>query len=155
MAEPNVVYPRPRRESTSGGGGDQGNNFLLSLVDIKLAASEDRMMRELTEKTTSVQTELSRQILDVESKLSTQTATIITRLDQAKQPPSLWQIISVVATAFVGGLAILAFASDRFDGGLSASSIKDQLAQDQLERDAAQDEKLNAFIEAVQKLSAD
>lgn len=152
MPEPQVAYPRPRRESTGGGGG-QSSDFLLSLVDIKLAASEDRVMRELTERTTAVQTQLSRQILDVEAKLSAQTATIITRLDQSKPAPTLFQISSVVGAAFLGVFAILAFASDRFDGGLAASSIKDQIAAEQVKRDAAQDAKLDQIINAVQGLS--
>lgn len=154
MAEPPVAYPRPKRDSTGAGGG-QGSDFLLSLVDIKVAASEDRVMRHLTEKTTTVQAELSKQILDVEAKLSAQTATIITRLDQSKPAPTLFQISSIVGGAFLGAFAILAFASDRFDGGLSASAIKDQIALEQVKRDAAQDAKLDQIINAVQGLSVD
>jgi hypothetical protein len=152
MAEPRVVYPRPQKD-TSGSGG-QSNDFFLQLVDIKVAASEDRVMRHLTEKTTTVETQLSKQILDVEAKLSAQTATIITRLDQSKPAPTLFQISSIVGAAFLGSFAILAFASDRFDGGLAASAIKDQIALDQVKRDAAQDAKLDQIINAVQGLSA-
>jgi hypothetical protein len=148
------VYPLPRREKTRGGGGESSGDHLLNLVDIKISASEDRLMRNLVEKTTSVETQLSKQILAVETKLSEQTTSILQRVDQIKPGASFNQIVGVVASALLGGVAILAFASDRFDSGLSASGIQDRIMEEQTIRDAQQDAKLDEFIRAVQGLGA-
>lgn len=69
---------------------------------------------------------------------------ILSRLDRL---PSLWQLFAVSAGSIATIFAILAFASDRFDGGLAASAILDAAANAQVERDAIQDAKLDTIIQ--------
>jgi hypothetical protein len=69
------------------------------------------------------------------------------------KPGATWQQFAGLlfgAVTFV--FAILAFSSDRFDGGLSAIAIKDQISSEQDERDAAQDARLDRIIDAIENL---
>jgi hypothetical protein len=52
-------------------------------------------------------------------------AEVLTKLDGV-EVPSIWQIVSALAVAIGIVFGVLAYASDRFDGGLSASSIVQQ-----------------------------
>ena len=42
--------------------------------------------------------------------------------------------------------SVLAYASDRFDSGLSAGAIKDQLTAEQIARDKVQDDRLDKIL---------
>lgn len=67
--------------------------------------------------------------------------------------PATWQQIAAIAVGTVGLVfAVLAFSSDRFDGGLAASALIDKVTQEQTVRDNAQDEKLDQIFQAVQSL---
>jgi len=68
-------------------------------------------------------------------------------------PGPTWQQQALLLVGAIGVVfAILAYASDRFDGGLAASSITEQIAADQRSRDAAQDVKLDVIIDAISKI---
>lgn len=80
----------------------------------------------------------------------TQFVRIESKLDNLKVP-SIWQIAGLIVAAIGFVFAILAYAGDRFDGGLSASSMIHQMKGDQIERDQAQDQRLNRLIAIVEK----
>jgi hypothetical protein len=68
--------------------------------------------------------------------------------------PATWQQNVAIAVGAVGlGLAALALAGDRFDGGLAASSLLDKVTAEQAVRDTAQDAKLEQILQAIQSLS--
>lgn len=81
------------------------------------------------------------------------------QIDHAPVPLSFTQFLAGAAAVLGVGLAlvfaVLAFASDRFDGGLGADAIKDQIAAEQLVRDKAQDAKLDQILESVLVLGTD
>ena len=70
------------------------------------------------------------------------------RLDSMSKLPSLGQNAAVVfggvATILAVLLSVLAFAGDRFDGGLSATALLDSIVEPQNLRDSAQDGKLDS-----------
>lgn len=69
------------------------------------------------------------------------------------KPGASWQQMAGVVFAGITFIfAILAYASDRFDGGISAVAIKDQVSVEQAKRDASQDAKLDKIFDAVSKL---
>jgi len=80
------------------------------------------------------------------------------QIDHAPTPLSFTQFmvgaVSVAGVVLALVFAVLAYASDRFDGGLSADAIKDQIALEQLKRDSVQDAKLDQIIKAVDGLTA-
>ncbi len=74
---------------------------------------------------------------------------------RAIKPGASWQqnaglLFAAVTFIFV----ILAYASDRFDGGLSADAIKDKLADEQLTRDMAQDARLDKILSKLDEMAA-
>lgn len=76
---------------------------------------------------------------------------IETKLDQM---PKLWPL---VLSGFVGlvsaiGLvfAILAYASDRFDGGLAVSGIRDEILATQREIDVGQNARIDRILSALE-----
>lgn len=78
------------------------------------------------------------------------------KIDHAPRPLTVLQFLlgSAGALAVTLGVvfAVLAYASDRFDGGLAATAVVDKITSDQLARDSAQDAKLDQIIEAVGNL---
>ena len=79
-------------------------------------------------------------------------AEVVAKLD-AINVPTIWQIAGVAAVTLATAFAILAYASDRFDGGIAASGLIDRMQEVQAERDAAQDIKLDKILEAVRAQS--
>jgi len=78
------------------------------------------------------------------------------KMDHAPKPLTMSQFLVGAGGALGVTLgvvfAILAYASDRFDGGLSAMAIKDQIATEQADRDAAQDSRLERVLDAIDRL---
>jgi hypothetical protein len=75
------------------------------------------------------------------------------KIDALPSPVSIWQIWGVALSTLGLAIAIAAFASDRFDGGISASAVVDQatsqITANQAKRDAAQDAKLDLILEKL------
>ncbi len=72
--------------------------------------------------------------------------------------PTTWQQLALtmgsVGLVLLGVVfAVLGYASDRFDGGLSASSVKDELAVEQLKRDATQDARLDKILSKLDAMT--
>jgi hypothetical protein len=80
-------------------------------------------------------------------------AEVISRLDSLRDLPRFWPLVVsgiVIMTGAIGIVfTVLSYASDRFDGGIAASGLLDTLQQEQEQRDAAQDAKLDQILEAV------
>ena len=72
------------------------------------------------------------------------------KLDNLKVP-SIGQIAGIIFVAVGFVFAILAYASDRFDGGLSASSMIHGMKEEQHGRDNKQDLRLNRLLAIVEK----
>ena len=66
--------------------------------------------------------------------------------------PSIWQIGGVIVAGIGIAFGILAFASDRFDGGLSARSVMDPIIEAQKKRDTGQDKKLDKILTVVEQI---
>ena len=70
------------------------------------------------------------------------------------QPGASWQqIAGIVFVAFTGAFAILAFASDRFDSGVSSMGAVEEALDAQREINAGQDARLGGVLTALEKLS--
>jgi len=86
-------------------------------------------------------------------------ARVEAKIDALPRAPSLWQIASVVAGGIGIAVAIAAFASDRFDGGLSAIAVVDgvveRISAEQERRDAEQDQRLERLLRAVEARPSD
>ena len=82
---------------------------------------------------------------------------VLSRLDGIKDLPKFWPLVAAIAIAAVTiigiSVTILSYASDRFDGGLGASSLVDAITREQAERDAAQDAKLDKILGKLETLS--
>ncbi len=76
-------------------------------------------------------------------------ATLITKVDAA---PTKWTVVAATATILGGTLAFLAFGGDRFDGGLSASSLVVQQKENSRRLDQV-DQKLGVILEILGKNS--
>lgn len=80
-------------------------------------------------------------------------------IDHIPTPPSIWQIAGVVVAGIGALVAIAAFSSDRFDGGIAANAVVDsaisRLAAEQSERDARQDARLEQILKAVESQKAE
>ena len=95
---------------------------------------------EVAAKLEAVQERLYRKIDRMEAKLD------------AIKVPSIWQIagLLIATVGFVFG--ILAYASDRFDGGLAARGLLAPVIEAQKIRDTDQDQKLDQILEIVEQL---
>lgn len=72
--------------------------------------------------------------------------------------PMTWQQLALtigsVGLVLIGIVfGALSYASDRFDGGISASGLLDEFAQSQAERDVGQDAKLDKILGKLDALS--
>ena len=76
---------------------------------------------------------------------------IESRLETMKFP-NIWQIGGVIGAGIGISFGILAFASDRFDGGLAAWSVMEPIIEAQKRRDEGQDEKLDKILTVVEKI---
>lgn len=136
LGAPNVVELSERRATggsetnyySDGGGGGDG-------VDTETRRYVDANMR-------AVRAENSSAFSRLESKI------------EKISPGATWQQIAFITFAWlVTGIGIvfgiLAFASDRFDGGLSAGSLIDEVMHSQAERDAAQDARIEQLLRSI------
>jgi len=68
-------------------------------------------------------------------------AEVLSRLDGIKDLPKFWPLVAAIAVASITiigiSVTILSYASDRFDGGLGASSLVDAITKDQAARHGA------------------
>lgn len=65
----------------------------------------------------------------------------------------LWAAAGTTIVSILGlGLAFLSYASDRFDGGLTAGALDRPVIQAQERRDAEQDRKLDQILKAVERI---
>lgn len=121
-----MVYKAPQLHFGGGGGGGGVDTETKNYVDAKIETVRAQNDAKFTE--------------------------VIAEI-RAIVPGATWQQNAVILFAAIGFVfAILAFASDRFDGGLSANSLKDQIASEQVTRDAVQDEKLNKIITEIGRI---
>lgn len=66
-------------------------------------------------------------------------------------PGASWQQIAGIAAVSIGTVfAILAYASDRFDGGISAYGMLDSYIEDQRQVDQAQDLRLDRILTTLE-----
>lgn len=117
-----------RVTSTGGGGGAGGGG----VMDSATQAYIDRTMDT------------------VRAQNDARFAEINTKLDKL---PDTWKLVGIVAGGIAAVFGILAFAGDRFDGGMAAGSLEDGLAHRNAAaiealatKDAAQAERLDALI---------
>ncbi|WP_157966332.1 hypothetical protein [Oceanibium sediminis] len=69
-------------------------------------------------------------------------------------PGASWQQIAGIAAVTLGIVfSILAYASDRFDGGISANGLLDSYRQEQQQRDQSQDVRLDRILKALEAQS--
>lgn len=120
--------PPPEQALKSGGGG--GNYIGMEpatreYVDLKLEAALSRLEGKFDL--------LNQRMSDLEKRM-----------------PSWWSILGAVMIGVATVLAALAFAGDRFDGGISLADQR----QEQLERDRQQDETLRRLDEIITRLNA-
>lgn len=111
---------------TGGGGGDGGSGIHMDLITPYIDA-------KMGEARVNIISELEKSIMPMKG-----------RLDKL---PTTWAMVSIAGATFLGLLAVLAFAGDRFDGGMSAgTSFAQEIAAQK-----ARDEKQTALIEEVSK----
>jgi hypothetical protein len=81
------------------------------------------------------------------------------KIDHAPRPLTMPQFLGGAAGALGVTLgvvfAILAYASDRFDGGIAASAVVGELMESQTLKDQQQDAKLDQILGALSVLTAD
>lgn len=120
-----------------GGGGEE--------VDTETQRYVDRSMEMVRAQNDARFSEVLSSIKDLKSDL-----------DSKPIPPSLWQITGIAFAAIGFTFAILAFASDRFDGGVAASGLVEdavkRISEAQIARDEAQDETLDDIARNVQMM---
>lgn len=80
-------------------------------------------------------------------------AEVLAKLDAINVPP-IWQFAGIAFVTLGAAFAILAYASDRFDGGLAAGSLLEALSDKQAARDDLQDNKLDLILEQVSGANA-
>jgi hypothetical protein len=81
-------------------------------------------------------------------------AQVLSRLD-GMNPATWWQIAVLIAGAIGSVFAILAFASDRFDSGVNSMGAVGEAINRQMEINAAQDERLDRIINALEAKGGD
>ncbi|MGB0507118.1 MAG: hypothetical protein ACPGGK_13060 [Pikeienuella sp.] len=89
-------------------------------------------------------------VASAESKAESELATALAKLDGL---PKFWPLVGTIILALVSAIGlifgILSFAGERFDGGLSASSIVDEVEDRQRVMDARQDEILLQILKRL------
>lgn len=65
---------------------------------------------------------------------------------ELRRLPGMGTLIATIIAAFGAVLAVLAFAGGRFDSGMSARSLVEQVQTEQRARDAGQDRKLDLIL---------
>ena len=83
---------------------------------------------------------------------------VLSRLDGLKDLPKFWPLVSAIAVATITIIgicvAILSYASDRFDGGLGASALIDAITEGQAMREEGQDAKLDKILGKLESIPA-
>lgn len=94
----------------------------------------------------------------VSAQNSASFAKLEAKIDAQPKPATIWQIAGVAGATLTAALAIAAFASDRFDGGIAASSLVDaavnRISEEQAARDAEQDANMQRILNAIKQLEA-
>lgn len=88
-------------------------------------------------------------------------AEVISRLDvlnnkveHLPRPPGFWQLAGLAVSTLVVGITLLGVFADRFDGGVAALGLLDKANEGQRAKDAAQDERMNKLLGAIEALAA-
>lgn len=127
-----------REEHTTQSSRDGSMDSAKDYVDARLDAERARTEAQFAH--------VEARFAEVLSGIEVLKATSITR-------PQLWGAAGTIIAAVLGVMfAALAFAGDRFDGGIAASGMIREVQEAQEARDAAQDEKLGQILEAIQAL---
>ena len=81
-------------------------------------------------------------------------AEVIARLEQM---PRFWPLVVAGIAGLAGSIglvfAVLAYAGDRFDGGISVSGVVNQLQEIQSQRDNEQDMRIGRILEALEQIN--
>ena len=100
----------------------------------------------------------------VDQKLETERLRTDSRLAEVLTEIKLLRLSTITKWQFFGGLgtavatilgvllAVLAFAGDRFDAGINMSDDLTRIQSEQVERDAAQDARLEQILSAIEAL---
>lgn len=128
-SENNVFHlPQPEegrfRGPRGGGGGNDGSGIHIDLITPYIDA-------KMGEARASIVSELEKSIMPMKG-----------RLDLL---PTTWTLISVAGATLLGGLAIVAYAGERFDGGMAASAAFSQ----EIAAQKARDDKQTALIQEI------
>lgn len=126
VAEPEEMAAEPEEPLFGGGGGGTSND--MEALDAKIAAAEARTDTKLSE--------LGRVLDKVATKSDIAASQAATR-------SSIWTSIGVALGLI---LAVLAFAANRFDAGITAGGALAPYAAKQQQRDAAQDKKFDEIL---------
>ncbi len=89
----------------------------------------------------------------VKAENSASFAQLGAKIDAIPISPNIWQILAAPAATAVGIFSILAFAGDRFDGGISAYGLLDEYRAEQIERDRTQDARLDRILNTLEGLN--
>lgn len=145
---PQYLQPVPTHATTNGF--EQGKTpWLPTFYDGNGGGSVDPETKNyLDAKVDAVKAQNDARFAEVLGKLDG----LAVRLDAMPRPVGFWQLAGLIVSAMALGLTMLALFADRFDGGLAASAIKDQIATEQDARNTQQDEKLNQIIDALGKI---
>ena len=145
MAEPKQFQEYPRLVKTSsGGGGRRTKPFSGGSGGGVTVDSETKNY-------------LDAKMDSVKAQNDARFSEVLSRLDGLKDLPKFWPLVSAIAIASVTIIgicvAILSYASDRFDGGLGASALIDAITEGQAHRDEGQDEKLDKILGKLDSIS--
>ncbi len=75
------------------------------------------------------------------------------KVDRIPKPIGFWALAGMAATGVIALVTIFGVMADRFDGGISAAGLLDQLRAEQVERNQQQDEVLLEIRNSLEKLS--
>jgi hypothetical protein len=141
-----TIDPQPMPDQAAGGGGGGGGGGFT--VDAETQRYVDKSMD-------AVKAQNDARFSDVIARLDG----LKSQYDHAPTPLSFTQFlvgaVSVAGVVLALVFSVLAIAGDRFDGGLAADAIKDQIAVEQLARDKTQDAKLDQILKSVLILNTD
>lgn len=127
--------------SLGGGGGSDGSG-----------GDDDMDRGYIDAKIDAAKAENDAAVTRLEAKIDAAVARLGAKIDAIK-PPTVWQMAGVAGATLGLAFAILAYASDRFDGGLSAGAIVDSIVREQNARDSRQDQKLDLILDKMERLS--
>ena len=140
---------------------DRSHN-VTNIVDLKAAPKRPRSFSGGTGGRRGVEAEtknyLDAKMDSVRAQNDARFSEVLSRLDGIKDLPKFWPLVAAIAVAVVTiigiSVTVLSYASDRFDGGLAASALIDQITNDQAGRDAGQDAKLDKILGKLDSIAA-